>query len=179
MAEAIFARVLTVVACRPELSEFGFWGLRARLRRRAVGRRVSRILHAVRIEGSCAGRGQDQVESFLGAGCVVPVGLGHVAEAPVAAHDGDCGVCQAGEVARQVADMSPAPVLVVGEIAYVVQAVLYGSVIAHKVQKLLGSGAFGAKRGEALAHLDTALSGLEDLTLDADGLPAAVESGIA
>ena len=154
-----------MLACRPELSERGFRRVRARLSRRAVLRRVSRALHAVRIEGSFAGRAQDQVEGLLGAGGAVPVGLGHAAEATVASHDGDGGVRQAGEVARQVADVSPAPVLVVGEIAYVVHAVLHGPAVAHQLEKLLRSGAFRAERGEAPGHLEAVPAGLEDLAL--------------
>ncbi len=55
----------------------------------------------------------------------MPVGLGHVAEASAAARLGDCDVHQAGEVARQMAHMRPAAVLVIGEVAYVVNSILY------------------------------------------------------
>ena len=111
----------------------------------------------------------------------MPVGLGHAAEASAAAHDGDGGVRQAGEAARQMAHMGPAAVPVAGETAYAMHTVLYGPVAAHQVRKLFGSGAFGAGRGEAPCHPEAALSGPGDpaFALDADGLAAAVEGGAA
>ncbi len=119
MVRATVAPVAAMFACLPELSGHGFRRVRARLSRRAVWRRVPRALRAAETGGSCAGRIQDQAGGLPGAGGPVPVGLGHVAEATVASHDGDGdgGVGQAGEVARLVADVRPAPVPVTGEVA--------------------------------------------------------------
>ena len=55
---------------------------------------------AVTSAGSCDGRDRDRVEGLLGADGVVPVGLGQVVEASVAANDGDGHVGEAGEIAR-------------------------------------------------------------------------------
>ncbi len=54
-------------------------------------------------------RDHDRVEGLLGTGGVVAVGLGYVAEAAVAAHDGDGRVAQAGQIPGQVAQVCPAP----------------------------------------------------------------------
>ena len=67
-------------------------------------------------EVSADGRDHDRVEGLLGAGGVVPVGLGYVAEAAVAAHDGDGRVAQAGQISGQVAHVGPATIFVVGEV---------------------------------------------------------------
>ena len=136
----------------------------------AVGRAVS-----------ADGRDHDRVEGLLGAGGVVPVGLGYVAEAAVAAHDGDGRVAQAGQISGQVAHVRPATIFVVGEVAHIVQAVLDVPVVAHEVEQLLGSGALCAERSDAIGHLDAALAGLEDLalSLDAHRLAPPVEVGVA
>ena len=60
--------------------------------------------------GSCGGRDRDCVKGFPGAHGMAAVGFGQKGEAPVAAHDGESGVGQAGEIARQVARMGPAAV---------------------------------------------------------------------
>ena len=127
------------------------------------------------------GRGHDRVEGLLRPGGIVPVGLGQITEASVAAHDGDGRVGQAGEISGQVTHVGPASVFVVGEVAHVVQAVLDMPVVAHQFEQLLGSGALCAERGEAPGHLDAALAGLEDLAfaLDAHGLASPVEVGVA
>ncbi len=46
------------------------------------------------------------------------VGLGQVAEAAVAAHDGDGRFGQTGEIARRMAYVRPAAVFVAGEVAH-------------------------------------------------------------
>ncbi len=143
---------------------------------RAVRRRVPGASRGVRSGGSCAGRDEDRVERLLRAGRIVTVGLGHVAEASAAAHDGDRGVRQAGEAARQMAHAGPAAVLVVGEIADVAHTVLYGPMVAHQVQKLLGSGAFGAERGRPRNSLAAASAETLRLRL---GLRAAWERTLA
>ena len=73
-------------------------------------------------------RVHDSVEGLLRPGGVVPVGGRQVLEAALVAHDGDGRVGQAGEIARQIAHMRPAAVLVVGEVAHVVQPVLESSI---------------------------------------------------
>ncbi|MDE0031943.1 MAG: hypothetical protein OXU75_02210 [Deltaproteobacteria bacterium] len=77
--------------------------------------------------------------------------------------------------------MDPAAVFVIGEVAHVVEAVLDVPVLAHQREQLLGSRAVGSEGGEAVGHLDAAPAGLEDvaLALDAQGLAAAVEVGVA
>ena len=139
--------------------------------------RCGALVFAATPAGSGAGRAQDRVERILRTGGIVAVGLGHVAEAALAAHDGDGRVGQAGEIARQVVHPSPAAVFVVGEVAHVVQAVLDVSVVAHQGEQLLGAGALGAERGEAPGHFDAARGGFEDLALafDAHRLAATVE----
>ena len=105
------------------------------------------------------------------------VGLGHVAEAVVAADDGDGGVGQAGEVARHVAHMGAAAVFVVSEITHVVQTIFNDPVLPDQPQQFLGPGAVGVERGQAPGHLGAALAVLEALAfaLDADRLAASVE----
>ncbi len=127
------------------------------------------------------GRGQDRVEGLLGAGGVVSVGLGQVAEAPVAAHDGDGHVGQAGEIAREVAHVGPAAVFAIGEVAHIVDPVLDVPVAAHQGEQFLGPGALCAKRGEAVDHFDAAFAGFEDFTpaFDARRLAASMEVGVA
>ena len=56
------------------------------------------------------------------------MGLGEVVESALQAHDGDGDVGQAGEVARQVSGVHPAPVLVVGDVTHVVDSVLESSI---------------------------------------------------
>ena len=73
-------------------------------------------------------RVHDGIEGLLWSGGVVSVGGGEVLEPALVAHDGDGRVGQAGQVARQVADMRPAAVLVVGEVAHVVEPVLESSI---------------------------------------------------
>ena len=126
-----------------------FSGFRARLCPRAVWRRVPQAACAVgsgggrhhgasRASRARAGRCAAKpmalawTRGLPGAGGPVPAGLGHVAEAAVASHDGDGGAGQAGEAARQVADVRPAAVLVTGEVAHAVHAALHGPVAAHR-----------------------------------------------
>ena len=68
------------------------------------------------VAGRSAGRRlHDGVGGLLRLGGVVPIGWGQVLEAAFVAHDGAGGVGQAGEVARQVADVRPAAVLVTSD----------------------------------------------------------------
>jgi len=78
----------------------------------------------------------------------VPVRAGQEPEAALVAHDGDGRVGQAGEVTRQVADVRPAAVLVVGEVAHVVEPVLDVRVVSDKVRDLRGAGLAWAERGD-------------------------------
>ena len=109
----------------------------------------------------------------------VAVGLGQIAEAALAAHDGDGRVGQAGEIARQVADVRPAAVFVAGEVAHVVQAVFDVPVIADQSEQFLGPGAVGTERGQVASHFDAAGAGFEDLALafDAHRLATTIEVG--
>ena len=104
-----------------------------------------------------------------------------VAEAAVAAHDGDGRVAQAGEIARHVAHVCPTTIFVVGEVAHIVQAVLDVPVSADHGQEFLGPGALGAERGQTVGNFDAAFAGLEDLAfaVDAQRLAATVEVGVA
>ena len=86
---------------------------------------------------------QDGVEGLLRRGGVVPVGGGQMLEAALAAHDGDRRVGQAGQVARQVADVRPAAVLVVGEVAHVVEPVPDVPVAPDELPDPLGAGRAG------------------------------------
>ena len=86
------------------------------IRRRQRTRRDPRA-SVVAPAGSGAGCAQDDGEGVLRAGGIMAVGLGQIAEAAVAAHDGDGRVDQAGEIAGHVAHVRPAAVFVVGEVA--------------------------------------------------------------
>ena len=86
--------------------------------------RLGALCRAITAVGSCGGRDHDRVEGLLGAGGIVAVGLGQVAEAAVAAHDGDGHVGQAGEIARQMTHIGPAAIFVIGEVAHIVEPVL-------------------------------------------------------
>ena len=78
-----------------------------------------------KIQGSSRGsRFEEVAHGLLGAPGVVSMGLGEVVESAFQAHDGDGDVGQAGEVARQVSGVHAAPVLVVGDVAHVVDSVL-------------------------------------------------------
>ena len=83
--------------------------------------------------------------------------------------------------ARQVAHPDPAAILVVGEVPHVVQAVLDVPVVADPHRQLRGRGLLRRQRGQRVAHFGAGLAGLEHmpLALDADGLLAAVQGGIA
>ncbi len=126
-------------------------------------------------------RAQQQVESLLGPGRKMAVGLRQVLEAGLAADDRDRGVGQAGEIAWQVAHIDAAAVFVVGEVADIVQAVLDVPVVADQGRQLLGSDPVGGQRGECVGHCGAGGPGLEDMPLafDADRLLASVEAGIA
>ena len=80
-----------------------FRAVRAQLLFGVFGRRVPCSPRTVRTDESPDGWEENRVDRPLGAGVVGPVGQGQVAEAPIAAHDDDSCVRQAGEIARQVA----------------------------------------------------------------------------
>ena len=103
------------------------------IQRRGAGAPGSAALSA----GSGGGHVHDRVESILRAGGIVAVGLGQVAEAALAAHDGDGRVGQAGEIVGQVAHVRPAAVFIVGEVAHVVQTVFDVPVVPDQRQELL------------------------------------------
>ena len=87
----------------------------------------------------------------------MPVGLGKELESSLDAHDGDGEVGEAGEVARQMAGTHPAPVFVVGDVAYVVQTIFDAPVPAHEREDELGGGLFadsGAFRSPIPVHSD-------------------------
>ena len=108
--------------------------------RRSTARPVA-LCCAVTPAGSCSGRDQDCVEGILragGIGGIVAVGLGQVAEASVASHDGDGHVGQAGEIARQMAHVRPATVFVVGEVAHIVEPVLDVPVVRTRASSSSG-----------------------------------------
>ena len=92
---------------------------------------------AARPAGPRNGRDQGSAEGFLGSGGIVVVGLGRVAEAAVAAHDGHGHFDQTGEIARQMTYVRPAAVFVVGEVAHIVETVLDVPVVAHQGEQLL------------------------------------------
>ena len=120
---------------------------------------------------------QHGVQGIVRAGGVVAVGGGDVPEPTQYSHDGDGGVAQRRQVARQVARRGSATVLVVAEVAHVVEPVFHFPVPAHEAGELVGAGLVGAQRGEAISHLAGGLPGFEDgaLALDARRLPASVE----
>ena len=116
-------------------------------------------------------RSQDRVECFLFAVGEVPVGLRDIIETVVDADDCDC------EVAGRMAGVDRAAVLVVGEVAHVMSAVLDAPMTAHKFEQLVGTGVLRIKRGQCLASFLGDLTGLQGLgaTLDPDCLAAPVE----
>ena len=120
-------------------------------------------------------RAQQQVESLLGPGRKMAVGLRQVLEVGLAADDRDRGVGQAGEIAWQVAHIDAAAVFVVGEVADIVQAVLDVPVVADQGRQLLGSGPVGGQRGECVGHCGAGGPGLEDMPLAFDAAMPLVE----
>ncbi len=72
--------------------------------------------------------------------------------------------------------MCPTAVLVVGEVAHIVEPVLDVPVAPHEGRDLLGTGLPGAERGEPVGGLPAALALLDEmaLALDAQRLPAPV-----
>ena len=109
------------------------------------------------------------------------MGLGEVVESALQAHDGDGDVGQAGEVARQVSGVHPAPVLVVGDVTHVVDSVLYAPVPSDQGKDSFGAGVLEGQRGQSMDGLvlhDAGLS-VPSLALDAERDPAMGELGLA
>ena len=109
------------------------------------------------------------------------MGLGEVIESAFQAHDGDGDVGQAGEVARQVSGVHPAPVLVVGDVTHVVDSVLYAPVPSDQGKDSFGAGVLEGQRGQSMDGLvlhDAGLS-VPSLALDAERDPAMGELGLA
>lgn len=117
---------------------------------------------------SGSGRIEDGVEGVLRPGGVVSVGLRQVAEAILAADDGDGGVGLAGEVAWHVARMGAAAVFVVGENANIVQTIFHVPVVPDQLQKFLWPGATRVERGQTRGHLGAVLDVLEAFALALD-----------
>jgi len=93
------------------------------------------------------------------------------------ANDGDRRVAQAGEIARRVAHMGPAAVLVVCPIANVVKAVLNVSVLADDAEQHAGLGSVPVERGQAVGGFFGYFPGFDafDRSADPDGLLSPVE----
>ena len=109
------------------------------------------------------------------------MGLGEVVESALQAHDGDGDVGQAGEVARQVSGVHPAPVLVVGDVTHVVDSVLYAPVPSDQGKDSFGAGVLEGQRGQSMDGLMVHDAGLSvpSLALDAERDPAMGELGLA
>ncbi len=120
---ALCAPVSVAVTGAPELTRHAYRSVQTQLSCHAVRQRVPGTSRRARSDGSSAERDEDGVECVLGAGGVMPVGLRHVVDASTAARDGNGGGRQAGKVARQMAHMAPATILVTGEVAYVVKSI--------------------------------------------------------
>ena len=108
------------------------------------------------------------------------MGLGEVVESALEAHDGDGDVGQAREVARQVCGVHPAPVLVVGDVAHVVDSVLDAPVPSDQGQDSFGAGVLEGQRGQSMDGLVVYDAGLSvpSLALDAERDPAMGELGL-
>ena len=74
--------------------------------------------------GAGSGGADHLPQGFALAGGVVPLGLWLMLEPPAHSDDGDGGVGQAGQVARQSAVAHPGPLLVPGSVADIVEPVL-------------------------------------------------------
>ena len=121
------------------------------------------------------------VDRVLRPGRVVAIGRGHVLKPALEANDGDCRVAQAGEVARRVAHMRPAAVLVVCPVANVVNAVLNVPVLADDAEQHAGIGPVPVGRGQAVSGVFGYFPGFDafDRSADPDGLLSSVEIAAA
>ena len=142
--------------------------------RRPVARGAQRAGWGLRERCGLFGGVDDLAQGVSLSGGVVAVRLGLVAEPAAHADDGDGGVGQAGEVAGQAPGAHARAVLVVGDIANVVPAVLDLPVPAVEGEDFGGAGAGGRERGEAVDGLDAGAPGLQDgaPAQDAERLPA-------
>ena len=105
---------------------------------------------------------------------MVSVGLGEVVEAPFETHDGNGEVGQAGEISRPVAGMNAATVLVIGDVAHVMETIFDAPMPSHELEHAFGAGLLQGQGGQPMDGLVLHDAGLAVLSfaLDAKRHPA-------